>query len=64
MSKQVEEQKPKPQKQRSFRVYVSQVNQTMVRVLARDANEARQKGYAEWRREYAHSNVCAVESDD
>ena len=27
-----------------------------------DADEARDKGYAKWRRDYAHSRVCAVES--
>ena len=49
---------------KAFRVYVEQVNQTMIEVRARDADEARAKGYAEWRREYAHSRVCSVENAD
>jgi hypothetical protein len=46
---------------RQFRVYVEQVNQTCVDVAARSASEARDKGYAKWRREYAHSRVSYVE---
>jgi hypothetical protein len=45
----------------TFRVYVAQVNQTMVKVQARSAEEASEKGYAKWRREQAHSWVCSVE---
>jgi len=51
----------RPQLQ-TFRVYVEQINQTMIEVQARDADEAKEKGYAKWRRDYAHSRVCAVES--
>jgi hypothetical protein len=46
---------------RQFRVYVEQVNQTCVDVLARSEDEAYDKGYAKWRREYAHSRVSYVE---
>ncbi len=45
----------------TYRVYVEQVNQSMLIVQANDANEAREKGYAKWRRDYAHSSVCSVE---
>jgi hypothetical protein len=34
----------------------------MIVVKAKDASEAREKGYAKWRRDYAHSRVCSVES--
>lgn len=46
---------------KAFRVYVEQVNQTMIEVHAKDADEARDKGYAKWRRDYAHSRVLDVE---
>jgi hypothetical protein len=48
--------------QKTFRVYVAQVNQTMVEVKAKDADEAREKGYAMWRRGWAHSQVISVEA--
>lgn len=51
----------KKSKPHSYRVYVQQVNQTMVRVHAKNADEAREKGYELWRREHAHSQVCDVE---
>ncbi len=53
----------KPQ-ERTFRVYVSQVNEAMVEVKARTRDEARERGYAQWRRDYAHSYVCAVEEQE
>lgn len=46
---------------KTFRVFVSQINQTCVEVQAKSADEAREKGYAKWRREYSHSQVCSVE---
>lgn len=52
--------KPTP-RPRKFRVYVEQVNQTYVEVSATDREEAEEKGYRLWRREYAHSRVRAVE---
>ena len=48
----------------TFRVYVEQINQTMVEVQAHDANEAREKGYAKWRRDHSHSRVSDVELAD
>ena len=50
----------RPQLQ-TYRVYVEQVNQAMLEVNAKDADEAREKGYAKWRSDYAHSRVSAVE---
>ena len=46
---------------KTFRVYVGQVNQTYVHVKAADEADAREKGYAKWRREEAHSHVACVE---
>ncbi len=51
----------KQPEKRTYRVYVAQVNQTFVDVDARSAAEASEKGYAEWRRELAHSRVSSVE---
>ena len=45
---------------RRFRVYVEQVNQACVEVLACSPSEAEEKGYAKWRREDAHSRVSYV----
>lgn len=45
----------------AYRVYVAQVNQTYVTVTASDKYEAREKGYAKWKREEAHSSVMSVE---
>jgi hypothetical protein len=42
-------------------VYIEQVNQTYVEVNAETEAEAKEKGYAKWRREYAHSRVIAAE---
>lgn len=42
-------------------VYIEQVNQTYVEVNAENEAEAEAKGYAKWRREYAHSRVIAAE---
>lgn len=52
------ESKPK---KKNFRVFISQVNQTFVEVLAEDADEARTLGYKKWRRDHAHSYVSDVE---
>mgnify|MGYP001567157364 CR=1 FL=1 len=49
---------------RLFRVYVAQVNQACIEVMAPDEEEARERGYEKWRREEAHSYVTAVECDD
>lgn len=44
-----------------FRVWIEQVNQTMVEISAKDENEAREKGYRKWRREAGHSYVNYIE---
>ena len=44
-----------------YRVYVRQVNQTVVYVRAESKEEARELGYAKWRKNYAHSNVIYVD---
>lgn len=46
---------------KKYLVYVEQVNQACVEVTADNADDARAKGYAKWRREDAHSRVMAVE---
>lgn len=48
-------------KLKTYRVYVAQVNQTYVHVQAASREEARDKGYAKWRRDEAHSYVTDVE---
>lgn len=49
---------------KTFRVWVQQVNQQYVDVVAADEWEAREKGYTKWRREYAHSSVSYVAEID
>jgi hypothetical protein len=44
-----------------FRVWVEQVNQTNFEVTAKDENEAREKAYRKWRRDYGHSHVNCIE---
>jgi len=51
-------------KMNKYRVYISQVNQTYVEVSAKNEEDAREKGYRKWRKEYAHSNVMSVEEID
>ena len=48
-------------KLKTYRIYVGQVNQSCVHVKAANAEEAREKGYAKWRKEEAHSHISAVE---
>lgn len=49
---------------KKFIVYIGQVNQSSVEVYAEDESEAREKGYAKWRRENAHTPVTYVEECD
>ena len=46
---------------REFTVWVEQVNMQRFEVKATDPEDAREKGYRKWRREYAHSRVSCVE---
>jgi hypothetical protein len=46
---------------KKFRVYIEQVNQTFVEVIASNSEEAEEIGYRKWRREDAHSRVLSVE---
>jgi hypothetical protein len=46
---------------RLYRVYVAQVNQTYVEVAAETPEDAREKGYAKWRKEESHSRVTWIE---
>jgi hypothetical protein len=46
---------------KKYIVYIEQVNQTFVEVAAENEEEAKEKGYAKWRREEAHSRVMSVE---
>lgn len=48
----------------TYRVWIAQVNQTFVDVEAKDADEAREKGYRKWRREDAHSHITHVENQN
>jgi hypothetical protein len=48
---------------KTFRVYIAQVNQSMVVVSAVSRDEAIRKGYAKWRRECSHSSVLSVEQE-
>lgn len=49
-----------PDRKKRFRVWVEQVNQTYVDVLATDIHHAKEKGYSLWRKEFAHSRVTDV----
>lgn len=46
---------------KKFIVYINQVNQTYVEVEAIDREDAREKGYAKWREEHAHSSIMSIE---
>lgn len=48
-------------KLKKYRVYVEQINQTFVTVEAASREVAEIKGYAKWKREWAHSRVMSVE---
>lgn len=45
-----------------YRVYVAQVNQTYVDVRAVDVDDAHEKAYRKWRRDYAHATILSVET--
>jgi hypothetical protein len=49
---------------RKFRVWIGQVNQCYVDVDAKDLDDAYQKGYKKWKRDYAHSQVTYAETID
>lgn len=44
-----------------WRVWIEQVNQTYIDVIAEDENEAYSKGYRKWRRECAHARISQIE---
>ncbi len=52
--------KKKP-KLKEFTVWVDQVNQQRFTVKATNREDAVEKGYSKWRREYGHSRVSCVE---
>lgn len=52
--------KKKP-KLKEFTVWVDQVNQQRFTVKAKNREDAAEKGYLKWRREYGHSRVSCVE---
>lgn len=60
MANKVKKQKP----QKTFRVWIEQVNQTYVDVKACNKDEAHEKGYRKWRRDKAHSYVGDVKEID
>ena len=43
-----------------FRVWIGQVNQTHVDVVASDPDDAKEKGYRKWRKHLAHASVEEV----
>jgi hypothetical protein len=45
----------------TYRVWLEQVNQTYVDVRALDEEDARDKGYRKWRREYAGTSISSVQ---
>ena len=50
----------KKKTEKTFRVYINQVNQTYVEVQAKNEDVARERGYAKWRRQEGHSSVMSV----
>jgi hypothetical protein len=44
-------------KAETYRVWIDQVNQTYVDVKATSEEQARERGYAVWRKNYAYSRV-------
>jgi hypothetical protein len=49
---------------KKFKVWVEQVNACSFDVVAKDEQEAKEKGYRKWRKEYARSYVTSVEPQD
>jgi hypothetical protein len=47
-----------------FIVYIHQINQTFIEVTAKDEEDARQKGEAKWREEWAWPEIMSVEKCD
>lgn len=43
-----------------YRVYIAQVNQTYVDVVATSPEQAAERAYDKWRRHYAHSAILSV----
>jgi hypothetical protein len=56
--------KPKKSELKTFYVWVAQVNQSRIEVLAVDEKDAQEKGYAKWRREDGRSTVLDVKAKD
>lgn len=54
----------KKTKQETYRVWIEQVNQTYLDVVAQNEDEAKEKGYRKWRREDGHSCISYVEKQD
>lgn len=52
------------QTKKKYRVYIRKINQTCIDVEANDREEAREKARAEYRKQYAHATIEAVECDD
>lgn len=48
----------------TYRVWIDQVNQTYVDVVAQNKGEAIEKGYLKWRSEHAHSRVSYIEKQE
>ena len=46
-----------------YRVWIEQVNQTFIDVYADSTEEAMDKAYKKWRKEYAHSRMSCVEKN-
>ncbi|WP_417459145.1 hypothetical protein [Kordiimonas sp.] len=48
-------------KKKKYDVFISQVNRQVVTVEAESEEDAREKGYRKWRKDFANSYVEAVE---
>ena len=51
----------KTQESQEFHVFMNQVNRQVVTVKAKSEEEAKEKAYRKWRREFAHTSIDAVE---
>ena len=50
-------------KKKKYRVWFEQVNQSVIDVVAADREEAKEKAYKVWRKEYAVSYCSYIEDE-
>ena len=51
----------KTRQSQEFNVFMNQVNRQVITVKAKSEEEAKEKAYRKWRREFAHTSIDAVE---